>query len=91
MLADDKLISQEIAVLRLIDISKKIKYTRTIKIAFIKRMKTPLEKEIEKINLHKLQIKIKTTDKTNAQYIFLVVERLVTDFADALKFTPEIL
>ena len=42
MLADDKLISQEIAVLRLIDISKKTKiYDDTIKLAFIKRMKAP--------------------------------------------------
>ena len=40
MLADDKLVSQEIAVLRLIDISKKTKiYDDTIKLAFIKRMK----------------------------------------------------
>ena len=42
MLADDKLVSQEIAVLRLIDISKKNKiYDDTIKLAFIKRMKAP--------------------------------------------------
>ena len=53
MLADDKLVSQEIAVLRLIDISKKNKvYNDTIKLAFIKRMKAPYEteevKEVEK-------------------------------------------
>ena len=42
MLTDDKLVSQEIAVLRLIDISKKTKvYDDTIKLAFIKRMKAP--------------------------------------------------
>ena len=46
MLADDKLVSQEIAVLRLIDISKKTKvYDDTIKLAFIKRMKAPYETE----------------------------------------------
>ena len=46
MLADDKLISQEIAVLRLIDISKKNKiYNDTIKFAFIKRMKAHKRKE----------------------------------------------
>ena len=40
MLTDDKLVSQEIAVLRLIDISEKNKvYDDTIKLAFIKRMK----------------------------------------------------
>ena len=55
MLADDKLISQEIAVLRLIDISKKNKiYDDTIKLAFIKRMKAPykeakdMEMDLEK-------------------------------------------
>ena len=42
MLTDEKLVSQEIAVLRLIDISKKTKvYDDTIKLAFIKRMKAP--------------------------------------------------
>ena len=47
MLADDKLVSQEIAVLRLIDISKKNKiYDDTIKLAFIKRMKAPY-KEVD--------------------------------------------
>ena len=46
MLADDKLVSQEIAVLRLIDISKKNKvYNDIIKLAFIKRMKAPYETE----------------------------------------------
>ena len=75
MLADDKLISQEIAVLRLIDISKKNKiYNDTIKFAFIKRMKAPyeteevkeVEREIEKYKKdkfikaeHNLQIKKK--------------------------------
>ena len=50
MLADDKLISQEIAVLRLIDISKKTKvYDDTIKLAFIKRMKAPY-KEVKERN-----------------------------------------
>ena len=46
MLADDKLVAQEIAVLRLIDISEKTKvYDDTIKLAFIKRMKAPYETE----------------------------------------------
>ena len=55
MLADDKLVSQEIAVLRLIDISEKNKiYDDTIKLAFIKRMKAPykeakdMEMDLEK-------------------------------------------
>ena len=42
-------VSQEIAVLRLIDISKKNKYTDdTIKLAFIKRMKAPY-KEVDEL------------------------------------------
>ena len=47
MLADDKLVSQEIAVLRLIDISKKNKiYNDIIKLAFIKRMKAPYKENL---------------------------------------------
>ena len=58
MLADDKLVSQEIAVLRLIDISKKNKvYNDTIKLAFIKRMKAPYKEVDEALAKTKKQKK----------------------------------
>ena len=66
MLADDKLVSQEIAVLRLIDISKKNKiYDDTIKLAFIKRMKTPYKEAIEIIR--------KSIKRRKAKVLFLGV------------------
>ena len=78
MLADDKLISQEIAVLRLIDISKKTKaYNDTIKLAFIKRMKAPYKEAKEaakksQIQTTKLIIEAlqQVERRTYAQYIF---------------------
>ena len=78
MLADDKLVSQEIAVLRLIDISEKNKiYDETIKLAFIKRMKAPYKEAKEaakksqmktaKLIIEALQ---QVERRTYAQYIF---------------------
>ena len=70
MLADDKLISQEIAVIRLIDISKKTKvYDDTIKLAFIKRMKSPY-KEIREAIDKREKLHIKLTNKTNIRRYF---------------------
>ena len=78
MLADDKLVSQEIAVLRLIDISKKNKvYNDIIKLAFIKRMKAPYKEAKEaakksQMKTAKLIIKAfqQVERRTYAQYIF---------------------
>ena len=78
MLADDKLVSQEIAVLRLIDISEKNKiYNDTIKFAFIKRMKAPYKEAKEaakksQMKTAKLIIKAfqQVERRTYAQYIF---------------------
>ena len=65
MLADDKLVSQEIAVLRLIDISKKTKvYDDTIKLAFIKRMKAPYKEVDEALAKTKIS---KDKDKEETQ------------------------
>ena len=78
MLADDKLISQEIAVIRLIDISKKTKvYDDTIKLAFIKRMKSPY-KEIREATIFPL-----SSDSKNFWDSFIV--------ASPKKFSSETL
>ena len=73
MLADDKLVSQEIAVLRLIDISKKTKvYDDTIKTAFIKRMKAPYKEAKEKQELTNKDAEIlkRLLKRDYARYIF---------------------
>ena len=73
MLADDKLVSQEIAVLRLIDISKKNKvYDDTIKLAFIKRMKAPYKEAKEKQELTNKDAEIlkRLLKRDYARYIF---------------------
>ena len=79
MLADDKLVSQEIAVLRLIDISKKNKvYNDIIKLAFIKRMKAPYETEKVKETVEKAKEAAKKSQMKTAKLIikaFQQVER----------------
>ena len=74
MLADDKIISQEIAVLRLIDISKKNKiYDDTIKLAFIKRMKAPYKEAKE---AKEAVEKAKAAKKSRIQTTKLIIEAL---------------
>ena len=66
MLADDKLVSQEIAVLRLIDISEKNKvYNDTIKLAFIKRMKAPYKEVDEALAKTKISKDKEETQETD--------------------------
>ena len=75
MLADDKLVSQEIAVLRLIDISKKNKvYNDIIKLAFIKRMKAPYKEAKEAAE--KAVEKAKAAKKSRIQTTKLIIETL---------------
>ena len=77
MLADDKLVSQEIAVLRLIDISKKNKiYDDTIKLAFIKRMKAPYKEAKEAVAKAKAKAKAKAAKKSQIQTTKLIIEAL---------------
>ena len=85
MLADDKIISQEIAVLRLIDISKKNKiYDDTIKFAFIKRMKAPykeVDEALAKTKISKDKDKEKTqeteeTQETEALRLKIILKKI---------------
>ncbi len=72
MLADDKLVSQEIAVQRLIDISKTTKaYDETIKLAFIKRMKAPYK---EADNMIKTIKEIKVSNKMKSVKASMLLE-----------------
>ena len=74
MLADDKLVSQEIAVLRLSDISEKNKvYDDTIKLAFIKRMKAPYKEAKE---AKEAVEKAKAAKKSRIQTTKLIIEAL---------------
>ena len=85
MLADDKIISQEIAVLRLIDISKKNKiYDDTIKFAFIKRMKAPYKEADEVLAKTKIS-KDKDKDKDKYKYKYKYKYKEETQETEALR------
>ena len=77
MLADDKLVSQEIAVLRLIDISKKNKiYDDTIKLAFIKRMKAPYKEVDEALAKTKISKDKEETQETEAFRLKIILKKI---------------